>query len=266
MVAFIRYLLARAVFGAACLLTTSAFATDFTDIWFSPQESGWGVNVVQSDNFLFLTFFIYGADKQPTWYTGQLTFDGTRYAGGVYHTLGTYWANPWSASDHPAAQQVGTASFEPDAANAYQATLTYAVDGIGSVTKRIERQSLTQIALGGSYVGAQTGGYAGCPASANNGPYTDTYALAISQAVAGSATLSFTYNSGATCTLSGTLQQNGQLYQMGGATYACSGSLNFNTTATVYELKATAQGVEGRLAATLPSGCQENANFSAVLK
>ena len=266
MVAFIRYLLARAFLTTACLLSTSALAADFTDIWFSPQESGWGVNIVQADNFLFLTFFIYGVDKQPTWYTGQLTFDGTRYAGGVYRTVGTYWVNPWSARDHPVAQQVGTASFEPDASNAYQATLTYAVDGIGSVTKRIERQSLTQIALGGSYVGAQAGGYTGCPATANNGPYTDTYVLAISQAVAGAATLSFNYDSGAACTLSGTLQQNGQLYQMAGASYACSGNLNFNTTATVYELKATAQGVEGRLSATLPSGCRESANFSAVLK
>jgi hypothetical protein len=266
MVAFIRYFLAHAVFAAASLLTTSAAATDFTDLWFSPQESGWGVNVVQSDNFMFLTLFIYGADHQPTWYSAQLTFDGTRYVGGLYHTIGSYWLNPWNVGEHPPAQQVGTASFEPDAANAYQATLSYTVDGIGSVTRRIERESLTPIALGGSYVGAQAGRYASCPASANNGSYTDTYVLAICQAVTGAATLTFSYDSGAACTLSGNLQQTGQLYQMQGATYACSGSLNFNTTATVYELKATAQGVEGRLLATLPSGCQEGANFSAVLK
>ena len=33
----------------------------------------------------------------------------------------------------------------------------------------------------------------------------------------------------------------------------------------MYEIKATAQGIEGRFAASLPSGCQENASFSAVL-
>ena len=53
---------------------------------------------------------------------------------------------------------------------------------------------------------------------------------------------------------------------MPGATYACTGNLAFTTTAAVYELMATAQGIEGRLAAKLPSGCQENASFSAVLK
>ena len=256
----------RAAVAAVCILPMSAFATDFTDIWFSPQESGWGVNVVQSDNFLFLTFFIYGDDKQPTWYTASLTWDGARYAGNVYHTSGTYWPNPWNVADHPAAQQVGTAKFEPDAGNAYQATLTYSVDSVGSVTKRIERQSLTQISLGGSYLGGQAGSYSSCSSSATNGPYADTFSLAVSQAASGSATLTFTYASGATCTLAGALQQNGQLYQMTGAAYACTGSLAFNTTAVVYELKATAQGIEGRLAANLPSGCQENANFSAVLR
>ena len=52
---------------------------------------------------------------------------------------------------------------------------------------------------------------------------------------------------------------------MPGASYTCTGSLSFTTTATLYELKATAQGLEGRLSANLPSGCQESANFSGVL-
>ena len=54
-----------------------AHATDYTDIWYIPAESGWGANVVQSDNFLFVTFFIYGADNKPTWYTAQLTLDAS---------------------------------------------------------------------------------------------------------------------------------------------------------------------------------------------
>ena len=37
----------------------------------TPSESGWGVNFVQSDNFIFATFFIYGPNNQPIWYTAQ---------------------------------------------------------------------------------------------------------------------------------------------------------------------------------------------------
>lgn len=259
---YARRFVLRAALIAACLFPPVAFATDFTDIWFSPAESGWGVNVVQSDSFLFVTFFIYGADNRPTWYTASLTWNGTLYAGNLYATQGTFWANPWNTADHPAAQQVGTASFQPDAANAYQATLVYAVNGTGSVVKAITRQTLTGIAIGGSYLGAQSGAYSGCSGAA---PYTDKYSLAVAQSPAGDATLTFTYDTGATCTMSGTLEQHGQLYRILNAFYACTGSLTYTTTATLYELKATAQGFEGRLSAQLPGGCQEDANFSGVL-
>ena len=51
-----------------------AFAAnyDYTDNWYVPAESGWGVNLTQTDNFIFATFFIYDADKKPTWYTAHL--------------------------------------------------------------------------------------------------------------------------------------------------------------------------------------------------
>ena len=260
------------VFALACLAALPARAGYYTDIWYNALESGWGVNVVQSDSFMFLTFFIYGPDNKPTWYAGNLTWDGTKYAGGLYLTQGTYWALPWNPADHPNAVQVGTATFTPDSVNAYQATLAYTVNGIGSVSKAVVRQTLTSIALGGTYTGGQAGSYNNCSSSGSNGPYTDTYStLSVTQTAAGVATLSFQYAGGqAVCTLSGPLEQHGQLYRIPAASYKCvpsnANGLNFTTTANVYELKQTSQGIEGRLAATLPSGCQENANFSAVLQ
>jgi hypothetical protein len=265
-VSFMSASLRIALLAVACLFALPARATDYTDIWYTASEPGWGVNVVQADNFLFLTFFIYGADNKPTWYTGQLTWDGAKYSGGLYLTQGTYWALPWNPADHPAAQQVGTASLTPNSLNAYQATLLYSVNGIGSVTKAIERQTLTTIALGGTYTGGQAGAYSNCTTSSSNGAYTDTYTLTAAQTGGGTATFTFVYGSGATCTMSGTLEQHGQLYRIPGASYVCSGSLNVNTTSTIYELKQTAQGIEGRFAASLSGGCQENANFSAVLQ
>ncbi len=54
------------------IASAQAAAVDYTDIWYNPAESGWGMNVVQSDSFMFLTFFIYGSDNKPTWFTGQV--------------------------------------------------------------------------------------------------------------------------------------------------------------------------------------------------
>ena len=251
-------------FGIASLAPAAAHATDFTDLWWVPQESGWGANVVQSDSFLFVTFFIYGSDKAPTWYSAELTWDGSKYSGNLYATQGSYWASPWNPADHPDAQAVGTASFSPSSVDAYHATLAYSVPGVGSFSKAIEREPLTLIALGGSYQGAQSGAYAGCSDPSINGPYTDNYSLSVSQTTT-SATLTFTYASGATCTISGATRQYGQLFDMPSASYVCTGTLSYTTTADVFEMKATALGLEGRLSATVGSGCQENANFAGVL-
>jgi hypothetical protein len=38
-----------------------AAAVDYTDLWVSQSELGWGVNFDQSDTFIFATFFIYDA-------------------------------------------------------------------------------------------------------------------------------------------------------------------------------------------------------------
>ena len=260
-------LLLSCVLGACLhvLPVGHARAADYTDIWYVPTEAGWGANVVQSDLFLFVTFFIYGADNKPTWYTAQLTWDGAAYSGGLFLTQGTYWALPWGTGNS-AIQQVGTARFVPDALNVYQATLTWTVNGIGTVTKAIERQTLTSIALGGDYVGGQTGGYTSCGSSSANGSYTDRYTLAVAQA-AGIATWTFVYSdAGATCTMSGRLEQHGQTYRIPLATYKCTGGVAFETTATMYEIRATSLGLEGRFAATLPNACREDANFSAVLR
>ena len=90
---FIRRL--AAVLLVSLALVRPAAAVDYTDIWFLPSEGGWGVNLVQSNQFIFATFFIYGPNNQPTWYTAQLTrqTNGT-WTGPVYATTGTYFGNP----------------------------------------------------------------------------------------------------------------------------------------------------------------------------
>jgi hypothetical protein len=57
--------------------------------------------------------------------------------------------------------------------------------------------------------------------------------------------------------------QNGQLYSIPSATYVCDTGLS--TTASLSEIKKTAQGVEGIFAApSVGLGCREDGTFSAV--
>jgi hypothetical protein len=239
-----------------------AAAQDYTDIWYLPSESGWGANLIQAEDVIFVTFFIYGPNNQPTWYVAIIYRDANgNFAGNLYSTVGPYFGGPWNPASY-AATLAGTASFVP--ANPYAGTLTYTLIGGPTVVKSIERQTLKTIALGADYVGGQTGTYSSCSDSSLNTSYIDTYNLSVTHSN-GVATFIFTYASAATCTMAGTLVQYGQLYRIDPASYSCTGSLMFNASATMEEIKATAQGIEGRFTAGLGGGCQEAAQFSAVL-
>ena len=248
-----------------CATVFRAGASDYTDIWFNPSEQstaggGWGVNVVQSDAFLFLTFFVYGPDNKPIWYVAGLTRDANgNFNGPLYATTGTYFGAPWNPADGAGSAQVGTASFQPT--GAYSANLSYALANGPTVVKVIQRQTLTSIPLAGSYNGTQAGSYSNCM---NSYGYFDRFGLGVAQPTGN--TLTFTFNfkdTGLSCTLSGTFQQLGQLYRIPAASYACSDGLS--TTAAVEEIKATTFGIEGRFSApSVGGGCREDATFSAV--
>src|SRR5258705_165152 len=76
-------------------------STDFTDMWWvGPAESGWGANVIQQGDTLFITLFVYGINNQPTWYVGPATaYQGTvagaqRFTGLLYKVSGPYFGAP----------------------------------------------------------------------------------------------------------------------------------------------------------------------------
>jgi len=257
---------------AASAFALPAFAApyDYTDNWYAgPTEAGWGVNFTQTDNFIFATLFIYGPEQprgQPTWYTAQLTWDGqSQFVGGLYRTEGTYFNSPWNPANSTTTQ-VGVASFTPSAQNHYTGTFSYTVNGVGTVTKSVTRLTLTPILLAGNYVGGQSGTYSGCTLNASNRDYHDFFTSQITQNGT-SITMQFVYSSGQnplTCTLSGTVIQNGSTYRIPTAQYTCSDGLN--TTATVGDLRATPLGFEGQfVAASVGGGCRESARFGGPL-
>ena len=253
----------RKLILAALLLTAtfSARAVDYTDVYWDVLETGWGAFLVQSDTFQFIAFYIYGADGKPTWYTAQLTNDGTgNYTGTLYATTGTYFADPWQGDNiNPA----GTATFQP--IDDYHATLSYTVTGVGTVMKTVQRQTLTPYVLSGNYSGSLSGSVTGCPNPANNVPLAYRFNVTVSQVADQLATLSFTIvdASNAVCTISGALTHFGRLYQIANAAYQCP--LSTATQATVDHLGAIDHGIEGRWTANDGQGCKESIHFAAVL-
>lgn len=97
----IRRFLARATLlcGFALPAAATTFSIDFTDLWYNApaeSEAGWGVNVIQQNEVLFATLFVYGPDGTPRWYVAsRLDPAGeNRFAGPLYTAAGTYFGAP----------------------------------------------------------------------------------------------------------------------------------------------------------------------------
>jgi hypothetical protein len=113
------------------------FSDNFQDLWWNPNESGWGVNVTHQGSILFATLFTYDANGKGLWLvmSNGTQSSGGHYSGTLYKTSGPpFNAAPWGTTTPVA---VGTMSFAfTDGDNG---TLTYTVNGV-SVTKTITRQ------------------------------------------------------------------------------------------------------------------------------
>lgn len=239
-------------------------AAAMTDLWWNPNESGWGANIVDQQHTLFVTLFVYGPDGRPTWYVGSnvalisSTTSSRFYSGPLYATTGGWFGGFFN----PAAvgvRQVGTVSFTAN--SPVSGTLTYTVDGV-TVSKSIRRQSFKHINLSGTYYGAMdylsisTCNLTGSPTL----PFFSTQTLtAFVNSSGNGGTITITFNDSAgTTVFSGTYTQFGSLYEMRGT---LSG-VGFSANAAITDFAADDDGIRGNLVAQGP--CTLNIRFAAV--
>ncbi len=120
------------------------------DIWFPPNESGWGLNVVEQGDTIFATIFIYDAQGRSHWFVAsQLTQSGSAYSGPLFEETGPPFSGPFDPSK-VRSRQVGTMTF--DVRDAGTATLAYTVDGV-TVNKTVRRFAFRKNDASGRYVG-----------------------------------------------------------------------------------------------------------------
>jgi hypothetical protein len=115
---------------------------NYTDIWWNPSESGWGLNLVHhASGIIFATWFVYGADGRATWYVvpDGLWESAVEYRGAVYRTTGPTVGETFNPSNVTRAA-VGTATFRFSVTDFDAMTLTMSVEG-RTVTRNLRRQS-----------------------------------------------------------------------------------------------------------------------------
>jgi hypothetical protein len=115
---------------------TTPAAVDYTDLWWNPDESGWGMAMAQQYGITFMAWYVYDATGKPMWYVATGAMSGSSATATLYRTTGPVFGPTFD----PTAVQafaVGTVTVEFTDAN--NATLRYTVDGVSN-TKTITRQ------------------------------------------------------------------------------------------------------------------------------
>ena len=241
--------LAAAAAAVALPAAAATQSTDFTDLWYNApaeSQSGWGVNVIQHHNTLFVTLFVFGPDNTPRWYvasnvasTGGNTFSGQLFSVGT----GTWFGAPWTGIS--GVQQVGNITFTFGTATT--GTMVYTVDNV-QVTKGIVRQTWAGENLTGNYVGGLVGAGANCGQFGIlvHGDLTVDHGASVTMRTA------FTNADGqpGTCNYAGSYSQAGSQGQITSGSYNCTINGVANSvvgTFSISEIKVTRNGFNGRI-------------------
>lgn len=123
----------------ACIATSEsrATATNYQDLWWNPQESGWGINLTHQDDIIFATLFTYDRSGKDLWLVASnlgRQEDG-KFSGKLYQASGpVFSAQPWTGI-----QIVEVGSMSLVFVSGDHAVLSYTLNG-SMVTKTIQRQ------------------------------------------------------------------------------------------------------------------------------
>jgi len=113
-------------------------AVNYTDLWWNPDQAGWGIQVTHQRNTMFLAWFVYDAAFKPMWYVMSCTTNtaGNSCNGPVYRTTGPDFDSEFDPAQVRATQAGSmTATFT----GPNDAVLNYIVDGVAG-QKTVTRQ------------------------------------------------------------------------------------------------------------------------------
>ena len=109
---------------------------DYSDLWWNPNESGWGLAITQQHGVMVLVWYIYEDSGAPVWYTATCTVTGTTCSGALLRTAGPAFGPTFDSNQ----VQVFTAgNLSVNFSDSNNATLRYTVNGV-TATKNITRQ------------------------------------------------------------------------------------------------------------------------------
>ena len=104
----------RLIALAALLFPSLALAENYSDIWWNPAESGWGVTIADHETNLFAVWYTYDTDGAPLWFSvsgGTFNASRTTFTGDLYRSTGPSYTGTFDPAA-VARTRVGTATFQ----------------------------------------------------------------------------------------------------------------------------------------------------------
>lgn len=250
-------------FFLALCFASPARSTDFTDLWWNPNESGWGLNIAHQADTIFITLYVYGSDNRATWFTSTAHFVGSDQAGNLVYTGDLYQSTgPWYGAlffpSQVMLRRAGDATFR--ATSVDTGNITYSVDGI-VVSKDIQRLALKLMDISGDYIGGIVQTNAGCSNPASNGSTEDAAFLSVTQN--GVDTQIVTTSTRRVCTYHGTYGQAGRMGNIGNGTFTCSDGTA--GTFSAFEIDTSTSGFLARFSGAA-SGCNFSGDMGGVFR
>ena len=240
-------------------LAVSAHATtpttDFSDLWFNPNEEGWGVTVTQQNDIQFITLFVYIGNGEPKWYVGPATayqgstVNGTLvFSGPLYEARGPFFGAPTFNENEVVPNQVGQITFSTGQIST--ATLTYNV-GSTNVTKSITRQTWRAENVSGVYVGGSLGNFVGC--GGRDGYFESRAIMTVTHDGGSPGNITVREEGdGYTCNYAGTYTQSGRMGSINGNGSCTSGPAQAFIAS---EVQGGIQGLTMRYGVTFTGAC-----------
>lgn len=260
--------LAAALTCFATSVSAATATTDYSDLWFVPSESGWGFNMAHQGDTIFLTLFVYGPDRLPTWYVAsgmayQPVGGADSFNGALFTTTGTpFNVNPFIPSSVGVAQ-VGTVTFT--ATSPTSGTLNYTING-QNIIKNVVRQNFRNEILAGQFLGGTSGTISGCSQGNGLSETAASYTLStLGTQVRIDEFITATPNSAAyVCTYTGTYSQAGRLGAISGSG-TCSNS-TVGQTIEATEVEIGSNYFAGRVVIGLTPNCRFTGRIGGVRK
>lgn len=246
----------------AAAVSLPAAAGQFSDLWWNPQESGWGVNVVQQLETAFVTLYVYGSDGRPTWFVAPNAHIIAYGAGGLPLFSGTLYRTrgPWHGGPFdPASVQVEEAGhLQLEALSKNRMRVHYSADNV-AVVKEVVRQTWQPELLASNYA-AQ---FVLRVTNPNGAPVgTSEYQADVLVHLDGEGFMRADDHLGRRCEYRGPWEQAGKLIRFWG-TFTCTGGDAPSGSFEVSDLEVSGHGITGYMRTWSPASNQYG-RFGAV--